>query len=64
MNLKRNEFGRYNRVFPLARFTKWRPFARNWRLTVGITEVICGLILVLIPGKLLKFCRGCSKLNI
>ncbi len=29
-----------------------RPFAKNFRLAVGIAEVVCGAILVLIPGRL------------
>lgn len=52
---KRREFGRINKVFPFYEITGWRPFAKNYRLTVGITEVVCGAILVLIPGKLFKF---------
>jgi len=48
----KREFGRVNKVFPLYQTTGWRPFARNYRLAVGITEVVCGAILVLIPGRL------------
>ncbi|CAF4734096.1 unnamed protein product [Rotaria sp. Silwood1] len=46
----RREFGRVNKVFPFYQVTGWRPFAKNYRLTVGIAEVVCGAILVLIPG--------------
>ncbi|CAF0787669.1 unnamed protein product [Adineta steineri] len=48
----RREFGRLNKVFPLYEQTGWRPFAKNFRLAVGITEFVCGAILVLIPGRL------------
>ncbi|CAF0989513.1 unnamed protein product [Rotaria magnacalcarata] len=48
----RREFGRVNKVFPLYEMTGWRPFAKNYRMTVGITEIVCGAILVLIPGRL------------
>jgi len=48
----KREFGRVNKVFPLYQITGWRPFAKNYRLTVGITEVVCGAILILIPGRL------------
>ncbi|CAF3322297.1 unnamed protein product [Rotaria socialis] len=48
----RREFGRVNKVFPLYEMTGWRPFAKNYRMAVGITEVVCGAILVLIPGRL------------
>jgi len=48
----RREFGRVNKVFPLYEYTSWRPYAKNYRLAVGITEVVCGAILVLIPGRL------------
>jgi len=48
----RREFGRVNKVFPFYEITGWRPFARNYRLAVGITEIVCGLILVLVPGRL------------
>jgi uncharacterized membrane protein YphA (DoxX/SURF4 family) len=48
----RREFGRVNKVFPLYEITGWRPFAKNYRLAVGITEAVCGAILLLIPGRL------------
>ncbi|CAF3485881.1 unnamed protein product [Rotaria sp. Silwood1] len=48
----RHEFGRINKVFPFYKITGWRPYAKNYRMTVGIIEVICGVILILIPGRL------------
>ena len=41
-----------NRVFPFYGLTGWRPFAKNYRLAVGIVEIVCGAILILIPGRL------------
>jgi hypothetical protein len=50
---QQTEFGRYNKdAFPLYKITGWKPYAKNYRLTVGILEVLCGAILVLIPGRL------------
>lgn len=37
-------------MFPFYKITGWRPFARNLRLTTGWIEVVCGSILILIPG--------------
>lgn len=48
----RREFGRVNKVFPFYQQTGWRPFAKNYRMAVGIAEIVCGAILVLIPGRL------------
>jgi hypothetical protein len=47
---KKQEFGRFNKVFPFYKITGWRPLAKNFRLTIGLMEVVCGAILVLIPG--------------
>jgi len=46
----KREFGRVNSVFPFYKTTGWRPFAKNYRMTVGIAEIVCGATLVLIPG--------------
>ncbi|CAF0847991.1 unnamed protein product [Brachionus calyciflorus] len=46
------EFGRYNKVFPFYKYTGWRPYAKNFRFAAGLAEVICGAILVVIPGPL------------
>ncbi|UJR30665.1 hypothetical protein I4U23_018189 [Adineta vaga] len=46
------EFGRNNKVFPFYQLTGWRPYAKNYRLTIGITEITCGIIFLLIPGRL------------
>jgi hypothetical protein len=32
--------------------TGWKPYAKNYRLTVGILEILLGAILVLIPGRM------------
>lgn len=43
----RNEFGKYNKEFPFHRQTGWRPYAKNYRLTIAITELVCGTLLLL-----------------
>jgi uncharacterized membrane protein YphA (DoxX/SURF4 family) len=43
----KNEFGKFNKEFPLHRQTGWRPYAKNYRLALGITEVACGSLLLL-----------------
>ncbi|CAF3086417.1 unnamed protein product [Rotaria socialis] len=43
----RNEFGKFNKEFPLHRQTGWRPYAKNYRMAVGIAEVLCGSLLLL-----------------
>ncbi len=47
----KNEFGKLNKEFPFHRQTGWRPYAKNYRIALGITEVACGLLLLL--GKTL-----------
>jgi hypothetical protein len=39
----------------LHEYTGWRPFAKNYRLAVGITELVSGAVLILIPGKVRFF---------
>lgn len=41
----------YSHYFPLAKYHGWRPHARYYRLTYGYAEIICGSLLVLLPGK-------------
>ncbi|CAF1056508.1 unnamed protein product [Didymodactylos carnosus] len=48
----KNEFGKYNKEFPFYRQTNFRPYAKNYRLSVGITEIICGALLILGGGFL------------
>lgn len=43
----RNEFGKLNKEFPLYQLTGWRPFAKNYRIAVGITEMSAGTLLLL-----------------
>lgn len=43
----KNEFGKFNKEFPLHRQTGWRPYAKTYRLAIGITEVTCGVLLLL-----------------
>jgi uncharacterized membrane protein YphA (DoxX/SURF4 family) len=43
----KNEFGRFNKEFPLHRQTGWRPYAKTYRIGFGIAEVVCGIFLLL-----------------
>jgi hypothetical protein len=54
---KRKEFGRYNKVFPFYQYTRWRPFAKDYRVAVAITESLCGFILIIVPGRYRLRCR-------
>ena len=51
---QRQEFGRINSAFPFYKLTGWRPYAKNYRLAVGIAEMVCGAIMILIPGIILS----------
>lgn len=43
-----------NKVFPFYRISGWRPYAKHYRMAVGIAEIVCGIILVFIPGKFIS----------
>jgi len=43
----KNEFGKFNKEFPFHRQTGWRPYAKNYRIAVGVAEVACGFLLLL-----------------
>ncbi|CAM2696562.1 unnamed protein product [Rotaria socialis] len=43
----RNEFGKLNKEFPLFHLTGWRPYAKNYRIGVGIAEMSSGTLLLL-----------------
>lgn len=38
-------------MFPLYKQTGWRPKTSEYRRAVGTAEVVCGLILMFVPGK-------------
>ncbi|ELU03263.1 hypothetical protein CAPTEDRAFT_181278 [Capitella teleta] len=48
----RKVFIRHAKVFPFQELTGWKPNAQSLRKFVGTTEVVCGVILVMIPGSL------------
>lgn len=39
------------KVFPLVKWTKWKPNSHMYRKVIGGSEVVCGAILSFIPGK-------------
>lgn len=46
----RNEFGKLNKEFPLYHLTGWRPFAKQYRMAVGMAEMSAGTLLLLGGG--------------
>ncbi|UJR08171.1 hypothetical protein I4U23_012444 [Adineta vaga] len=46
-NQIKNEYGKFNKEFPFHRQTGWRPYAKTYRLAIGVTEVVCGVFLIL-----------------
>jgi len=48
----RKSFIRFVKVFPFVGLTGWKPNAHIYRKVVGVTEVICGLLLAFVPGRL------------
>ncbi|CAF3784009.1 unnamed protein product [Rotaria magnacalcarata] len=46
----RNEFGKLNKEFPFFHITGWRPYAKSYRLGVGIAEMSSGTLLLLGGG--------------
>lgn len=48
----RRNFVQYAKVFPLAKTFAFKVPSKYYRITVGWTEVICGTILVFIPGMI------------
>ena len=51
-NQVRNEFGKLNKEFPFYGQTGWRPYAKNYRIAVGIAEMTSGTLLLLGGGRL------------
>ncbi|CAF2491377.1 unnamed protein product [Rotaria sp. Silwood2] len=43
----RNEFGKLNKEFPFYHLTGWRPYAKNYRIAVGVAEMSSGSLLIL-----------------
>ena len=43
-------FIRHAKLFPFYTVTGWRPNAHTLRKVVGVTEVVCGIVLAMIPG--------------
>ncbi|CAF1073491.1 unnamed protein product [Rotaria sp. Silwood1] len=43
----RNEFGKLNKEFPFYHLTGWRPYAKNYRIAVGVAEMSSGTLLLL-----------------
>ena len=48
---QRKSFIKTAKVFPLASYFKFKVDPHVYRKVVGCTEILCGLILALIPGR-------------
>ena len=44
-------FKKARTVFPFYKQLGWRPKTSEYRRAVGTIELVCGLILMLVPGK-------------
>ena len=47
-------FKKARTVFPFYKQLGWRPKTSEYRRAVGTIELVCGLILMLVPGKQLR----------
>ena len=47
-------FKKARTVFPFYKQLGWRPKTSEYRRVVGTIELVCGLILMLVPGKQLR----------
>ncbi|XP_067951071.1 novel acetylcholine receptor chaperone-like [Watersipora subatra] len=46
------QFKRARTVFPFAKTLGWKPKTSEYRKAVGTTHLVCGLLLIFIPGPL------------
>jgi len=46
----KNEFGKLNKEFPFYQITGWRPYAKTYRIAVGVAEMSAGTLLLLAGG--------------
>jgi len=46
----KNEFGQLNKEFPFYQITGWRPYAKNYRIVLGVAETSAGCLLLLAGG--------------
>jgi hypothetical protein len=46
-NQIKTEYGKFNKEFPLHRQTGWRPYAKTYRIALGATSVVSGILLLL-----------------
>jgi hypothetical protein len=54
----KNEFGKLNKEFPLYHLTGWRPYAKTYRIGVGVAEMSAGSLLLLAGGMRIIFYRN------
>lgn len=54
-NQAKNEFGKWNKEFPFYHLTGWRPYAKNYRMAIGVIEMSAGTLLLLAGCKFQSF---------
>ena len=47
----RTEYAKYAKVFPLAKTLEFKVPSKWYRRTVGGSEILCGIIMMLIPSR-------------
>ena len=52
LSFQRKVFIKYAKVFPLIVQTGFKPNAHMYRKVFGTTEVVCGVLLSIIPGNI------------
>lgn len=54
----RRNFVQYSKVFPLSKLLNFKMNPKLYRLFIGWSEVVCGTILVLVPGRIKQLANG------
>lgn len=54
----RRNFVQYSKVFPLSKVLNFKMNPKLYRLFIGWSEVVCGTILVLVPGRVKQLANG------
>ncbi len=50
----RTEYAKYTKAFPLSKQLDFKVSSKWYRRGVGITEIVCGLIMVAVPSRRVK----------
>ena len=50
----RNEYAKYAKAFPLSKQLDFKVPSKWFRRSVGVTEILCGILLMTVPHRLTK----------